>query len=78
MLFPYQVADAHCPGHIIPGSDTFELTYYDRPRVELPAELTQQSKGQNYKRSGICAGLEDHVAIDLRGKLSDRKNSNID
>ncbi|KAJ9091459.1 hypothetical protein QFC19_009102 [Naganishia cerealis] len=62
------VSDAHCPGHIVEGSETFELTFYDKPIVQLPAEWAQQKQGQVHKRSPICAGAEDHVTLNLEGR----------
>ncbi|KAJ9093059.1 hypothetical protein QFC21_006552 [Naganishia friedmannii] len=62
------VKDAHCKGHIVEGSDSFELTYFDKPSVHLPATGARQQTGQIHSRPPICAGAEDHVTLDLEGR----------
>lgn len=63
-----QVADAHCPGNIVEDSDSYELTYYSRPTVQLPAETVRHKKSQHYERPAICAGVEDHMTVALQGR----------
>ncbi|WVR03750.1 hypothetical protein IAU60_000745 [Kwoniella sp. DSM 27419] len=63
-----KVKDAHCPGDVLSGEETFEVDFKPRPAVSL-----QQASGITKNRSGfvhkgLCAGQEQQVALRFAGQ----------
>ncbi|KAK9465027.1 hypothetical protein V1512DRAFT_277777 [Lipomyces arxii] len=60
-------ADAYCPGAKI-GSTTFELSWFEQPRLRLvESPLLERKDEATFVRRAICEGDEDNVEVALYG-----------
>ena len=67
-----EVIDAQCPGTIIEGSADYLVDWVPRPSARLSPEIqtTYEPYNSSHILPPICAGLNDHVDLDLTGTLS--------
>ena len=68
-----EIVDAQCPGTIVTDSADYVVDWVPRPAAKLSPEI--QTTYERYNNSHIlppiCAGLNDHVDLDLIGKEAD-------
>ncbi|CAN6663552.1 nucleoporin Pom152p [Trichomonascus vanleenenianus] len=62
------VRDAYCPGEIADTANSFDISWYDKPRMSIPDSKSLTARGENYfVRDSVCEGGEDVLEIGLEG-----------
>ncbi|KAK9241015.1 hypothetical protein V1525DRAFT_447562 [Lipomyces kononenkoae] len=62
------VTDAFCPGSVSNSAKTFELSWFERPRLDLVESPSLQTRDKiSVVRRDICEGDEDSLELELYG-----------
>jgi nucleoporin POM152 len=62
------VTDDQCPGTVDPTASTFEVEWFDRPKIRLADTAVLLPDGGKYLKREVCEGDIDAVEVNLIGK----------
>ena len=65
------VSDSQCPGSVIEKEADYKVDWIPRPSVTLSPEtaVVYHRHNGSHVRAPVCEGQEDHVDLDVTGKI---------